>query len=78
MRKTVSPAVAIVVIVVVVLIAVVLFARAARTKRVQVVPGMGVLDQKTGRIIGRGGRGARGREARGAERQVPPPGPMGR
>ena len=68
MKKTVSPAVAIAVIVVVVVIAVFLFTRAAKSKRVQFVPGIGVIDSETGRPMRPEGRGPRGRRgAAGAE-----------
>ena len=65
MKKSVSPAVAIALIVVVVIVAVFLFSRAAKTKKQQFIPGVGVIDPKTGKPMrpegrGRGGRGGGG------------------
>ena len=62
MKKSVSPAVAIAIIVVVVIVAAVLFARAAKTKRTQFVPGVGAIDPETGQPMsgGEGRRGGRG------------------
>jgi len=68
MRKTVSPAVAIVIIVVVVLVVVVVFARQAKTKRVQMIPGRGIVQPGTGKIIGPGERRGQRAGAQGAER----------
>jgi len=77
MRKTVSPAVAIVVIVVVVLIVVVAFVKQAKTKRVQMIPGRGIVQPGTGRIIGPGERRGQRRGGRGVE-TGPQRGPAGR
>ena len=60
MKKSVSPVVAIALVVVVVIVAVFLFARAARTKKTQFIPGVGIIDQKTGKPIAGGRAGRRG------------------
>jgi len=59
-KKSVSPAVAIALIVVVVIIAVWLFTRAATTKKQQFIPGVGVIDPKTGKPMRGEGGGRRG------------------
>lgn len=65
MKKAVNPVTAIAVLVVVIVVAVFLFVRAAQTKKTQFVPGVGVIDQETGRPKApegarRGGRGGAG------------------
>jgi hypothetical protein len=76
-KKSVSPAAAIALIVVVVIIAVFMFARAAKTSKKQFIPGVGVIDPKTGQPMrpegagrergGGGGRGQRGGAEAGQE-----------
>ena len=68
MRKSVSPAVAIVIIVVVVLVVVVVFAKQARTKRVQMIPGRGIVQPGTGKIVGPGERRGQRAGAQGGQR----------
>ena len=75
MRKSVSPVVAIVVLVVVVLVAAWFFAKAARTKKVQFIPGQGIVDRNTGRVVGPSRRGqGRGRQGTQQDAQRAPRG----
>ncbi len=69
MKKSISPAVAIALIVVVAIVAVFFFAKKAGTKKVQIIPGRGIVDAQ-GNVVkppppGRGGGPRRGRGGAG-------------